>query len=63
MWMESPGKRINHLRFGQAMATGANAVGSACPYCLMMFDDAIKFNNLDDSVKAKDIAELVADSL
>jgi Fe-S oxidoreductase/nitrate reductase gamma subunit len=63
MWMESPGKRINHLRFGQAMATGANAVGSSCPYCLIMFDDAIKYNNLDDSVKAKDIAELVADSL
>jgi Fe-S oxidoreductase len=63
MWMESPGKRINHLRFGQAMATGANAVGSACPYCLIMFDDAIKYNNLDDSVQAKDIAELVAESL
>ena len=63
MWTESPGKRINHLRFGQAMATGANAVGSACPYCLIMFDDAIKYNNLDDSVQAKDIAELVAESL
>jgi len=25
-----------------------------------MFDDAIKYNNLDDSVQAKDIAELVA---
>jgi Fe-S oxidoreductase/nitrate reductase gamma subunit len=63
MWMESPGKRINHLRFEQAMATGANAVGSTCPYCLIMFDDAIKYNNLDDSVQAKDIAELVAESL
>jgi len=28
-----------------------------------MFDDAIKYNNLDDSVQAKDIAELVAESL
>jgi len=63
MWMELPGKRINHLRFAQAMRTGANAVGSACPYCLMMFDDAIKFNNLEDSVQAKDVAEIVAESL
>jgi len=28
-----------------------------------MFDDAIKYNNLDDSVKAKDVAELLAESL
>jgi len=25
------------------MATARNAVGSACPYCLIMFDDAIKY--------------------
>jgi Fe-S oxidoreductase/nitrate reductase gamma subunit len=63
MWMELPGKRINHLRFAQAMRTGANAVGSACPYCLIMFDDAIKYHNLEESVQAKDVAELVAESL
>jgi Fe-S oxidoreductase/nitrate reductase gamma subunit len=63
MWLELPGKRINHIRFDQLMRTGANATGSSCPYCLTMFDDAIKFHNLDDSVQAKDIAELVAESL
>jgi Fe-S oxidoreductase/nitrate reductase gamma subunit len=63
MWLEIPGKRINHIRFDQLMGTGANATGSSCPYCLTMFDDAIKFHNLDDSVQAKDIAELVAESL
>ena len=63
MWLEIPGKRINHIRFDQLMRTGANATGSSCPYCLTMFDDAIKFHNLDDSIQAKDIAELVAESL
>lgn len=63
MWLEVPGKRINHIRFDQLMRTGANATGSSCPYCLTMFDDAIKFHDLDDSVQAKDIAELVAESL
>ncbi len=63
MWTEVPGKRINHLRFDQAMRTGANGVGTACPYCLTMFDDAIKFHNLEDSVQAKDLAELIAESL
>ncbi|MBP2675320.1 MAG: FadF, partial [Deltaproteobacteria bacterium] len=63
MWMDAPGKRINHLRFEQAMRTGSNVIGSSCPYCLTMFDDAIKFNNLEDSVKVKDVAELVNDTL
>jgi Fe-S oxidoreductase/nitrate reductase gamma subunit len=63
MWLELPGKRINHLRFDQAMRTGANAVGSACPYCLIMFDDAAKFHNLDESVQTRDIAEIIAESL
>lgn len=63
MWLELPGKRINHLRFDQAMRTGANAIGSACPYCLTMFDDASKFNNLDETVQTKDIAEIIAESL
>jgi len=63
MWLEIPGKRINHIRFDQLMRTGSNATGSGCPYCLTMFDDAIKFHNLEDSVQAKDIAELIAESL
>ena len=63
MWLELPGKRINHLRFDQLMRTGANTTVSSCPYCLIMFDDAVKFHDLDESVQAKDIAEIVAESL
>lgn len=63
MWLELPGKRINHLRFDQLMRTGANATVSSCPYCLIMFDDAVKFRDLEESVQAKDIAEIVAESL
>jgi Fe-S oxidoreductase len=63
MWLELPGKRINQLRFDQAMRTGANAICSACPYCLIMFDDAAKFFNRDESVQTKDIAEFIADSM
>lgn len=63
MWLEMPGKRINHLRFDQAMRTGANAIGSSCPYCLIMFDDAVKFHNMDESVQTSDIAEIIAESL
>ena len=30
---------------------------------MTMFDDAIKFNNLEDDMKVKDVAELVNESL
>lgn len=63
MWLEIPGKRINHLRFDQLMKTGADATASACPYCLIMFDDAVKFHDLEESVQARDIAEILAESL
>ena len=63
MWLEVPGKRINYIRFDQLMRTGANATASSCPYCLTMFDDAIKFHNLEEAVQAKDIAEFISDSL
>jgi Fe-S oxidoreductase len=45
------------------MRTGANAIGSSCPYCLIMFDDAVKFHNMDESVQARDIAEIISESL
>ncbi len=63
MRLELPGKRINLLRFDQAMKTWANAIGSACPYCLSMFDDAVKFRNLEQEIMTLDLAELLAESL
>jgi len=38
-------------------------VASACPYCLTMFDDAIKAKEVGESVKSLDISELVVQSL
>ena len=43
MWMEERiGKRVNLERTDEALATGAEVVGTACPYCMVMLDDAIK---------------------
>ena len=63
-WMEERiGKRISEERIEQVMAVGAEMVASACPYCLQMFEDAIKAKEVEETLKARDIAELVADSL
>jgi len=57
-WMEEPvGRRINQMRMEQAAQTGAAVICVACPFCLQMMEDAAK--NLESSVKAMDICELL----
>jgi Fe-S oxidoreductase/nitrate reductase gamma subunit len=61
-WMEEPvGERINQMRLKQAIESSAEIVATACPFCLQMFDDAIR--SLEPSVKAMDIVELVAKAI
>lgn len=64
MWLEETiGTRINEERTEQALATGATLVLTACPYCLTMIDDGTKSKNVDETVKTKDIAEVLWESL
>ena len=43
MWMEEDiGKRVNLERTDEALTTGADVVSTACPYCLIMLDDAVR---------------------
>jgi Fe-S oxidoreductase len=51
------------VRIEQVMETGAEIVASACPYCVQMFTDAIKAKGVEETLIAKDIAELVAESV
>ena len=60
MWLEENiGKRISELRIEQAIKTKAQTVATACPYCLQMFEDAAKVKGVEESLKVRDIAELV----
>jgi Fe-S oxidoreductase/nitrate reductase gamma subunit len=63
-WMEERiGKRISEMRIDQAIESGAGMVASACPYCLQMFEDAIKAREASETLKALDIVEIVAAAL
>jgi Fe-S oxidoreductase len=62
MWMEERiGKRINQERMDEAASTGADTVGVACPYCLIMLDDGARTSGTQTSVV--DIAQLLARSI
>ena len=62
MWMEErEGKRINVERTEELLATGANALAVACPFCMTMISDGAK--SLGADVPVYDIAEVVAGRL
>jgi Fe-S oxidoreductase len=64
MWLEEDtGQRISEIRLGQALDTRGQIVATACPFCLQMFEDAAKVKEVDESLKIRDIAELVAEAL
>jgi Fe-S oxidoreductase/nitrate reductase gamma subunit len=59
MWMEEEAPRINNVRAEEALATGAELIGSACPFCLTMLDDGVKAAKRDEDVKVLDLAEIL----
>jgi Fe-S oxidoreductase len=62
MWMEEPqGKRINIERTEEALATGADAIATACPFCMTMLTDGVAAK--ESNVPVLDIAEVVASRL
>jgi Fe-S oxidoreductase len=64
MWMEEKiGKRINMERTDEALATDADVISTACPYCLIMLDDAVKARQREDEVSVLDIAQILERSM
>ena len=60
MWMEENiGTRVNSERAREALATGADVVGTACPFCMIMLDDAVKGEGRQDTVTVLDISQVI----
>ena len=63
MWMEEPpDKRVNVRRVEEVMSTKASVVATACPYCLIMFEDGLKTKGVEETIAAKDLSELVVEA-
>ena len=64
MWMEETiGSRINETRAEEALSTGASTVATACPFCMTMISDGITAKGKSETVKTKDVAEIVLEAV
>jgi Fe-S oxidoreductase/nitrate reductase gamma subunit len=64
MWMEETiGKRVNIERLEDALTVEPDWIATACPFCVTMFDDAIKNKDMEGKLKIWDIAELVEQAI
>lgn len=58
VFLEEPeGERINHLRTDEAVASGADTVVTACPYCMTMLSDGA--NDRGEAFTVLDLAEVL----
>ena len=56
-------KEIYIERTEEALETKAAVIATACPFCMTMMTDGLKYKNKEKEVKNYDIAELIALSL
>jgi len=60
---EPGNKEVFIERIEDVIATGADIVATACPFCMVMMTDGIKYKNREETLKNYDVAELVSIAL
>ncbi len=63
MWMESESseERLAEVRVKDAVSIGAEILATACPFCLLTLEDAVKTTGNESKIEIKDIAELISE--
>ncbi len=60
---EKGNKDINIERIEEALATGADTIAVACPFCMVMMTDGVKNKEKEATVKVYDLAELILEGM
>ncbi len=65
LWHEIPNekRRMASMRVEMAMAAGATVLVTACPFCQLHFEDAIKTDGLEDRIRVVDLMTLLVSTL
>lgn len=59
----NPGTRLAQMRVKEALETGAEVLATACPFCLLTLEEAVKHLNVEDRLKVMDIAEIAVEAM
>jgi len=66
MWVEASqdgSQRLAETRVRDAAELGAQVIVTACPLCVLTLEDAIKTSGYEETLRAMDVVELVAEAL
>ncbi|MEW6685717.1 MAG: (Fe-S)-binding protein [Candidatus Edwardsbacteria bacterium] len=65
MWVEASGtgERLSEQRIKDAVEMGVEILATACPFCQLTLQDAVKTTGNEEKIQVKDIAELVAEAM
>ena len=65
MWVEasSGGERLAETRVKDALDLGAEIIATACPFCMLTLEDAVKTTGAEGAIEVLDIVELVAQAI
>jgi Fe-S oxidoreductase len=66
MWVESSsetGQRLAEIRVQDAVELGAEILATACPFCALTLEDAVKTSGHEERIRVMDLAELLAEAI
>jgi Fe-S oxidoreductase len=56
-------ERLSDMRVGQALEVDAKIIATACPWCHIMLENAVRDLKVDDKIKVMDVAEILVQAL
>ncbi len=63
-WKDGVGQEsLGETRLKEALATGAEVIATACPYCIRILNEAIAKQGVSNLIKVQDVAELLLQSV
>jgi Fe-S oxidoreductase len=65
MWVESSSEvaeRLAETRVKDAAELGAEIIATACPFCVLTLEDAVKISGYEEKIRVMDVAELLAEA-
>ena len=65
MWIEAfeATERTANIRVKDALDMGVDVIATACPFCILTLEDAVKTLGLEDKLKVMDVIEIVGQAM